>query len=101
MDVTELLELAKSAADDHIKYACFIKESEVLQGSASIFANEEKQAEYQTCWFELEIVNALALDGWESEGKPTNWLDTWNERYKDDAKELIAKLCSLLSQSTQ
>ncbi|MEM5342433.1 hypothetical protein [Paraburkholderia azotifigens] len=97
MKTAKILALAETAVDDHFKYARFVKESEHHQGDVSPFANEESMAAYQACWFELEIVNALALDEWESEGRPDTWLDSWNERYKQDAKELVGKLCSLLS----
>jgi hypothetical protein len=98
MKAANILALAETAADDHFKYARFVNEAELLQGEIDPFADDEKIAAYQACWFELEIVNALALDEWESEGKPDSWLDSWNERYKQDAKELVGKLCSLLSQ---
>jgi hypothetical protein len=94
MKAANILALAETAADDHFKYAHFVKEVELLQGDIDPFANDERIAAYQACWLELEIVNALGLDEWESEGKP----DSWNERYKHDAKELVGKLCSLLSQ---
>ncbi|CAB3748834.1 hypothetical protein [Paraburkholderia solisilvae] len=99
MNVVEILAQAESAADDHFKYARFVSGAEALQSDARNFTNERMQSEYQACWFELEIVNALALDEWESDGKPDVWLDPWNERYKQDAKELVGKLCSLLSRS--
>jgi hypothetical protein len=74
-----------------------VKESEAQQGDWSFFANEEKLTAYQACWFELEILNALALDEWETDGKPGVWLVSWNRRYEKNARALVEKLCSLLS----
>jgi hypothetical protein len=45
------------------------------------------------------VVNALALDEWESVDKPDDWSATWGRRYEKDAKELIVNLCAILLQS--
>jgi hypothetical protein len=64
-----------------------------------VIQNADWKAAYHACWFELEVVNALALDEWESVGKPDDWSATWGRRYEKDAKELIVNLCVILLQS--
>ncbi|HZZ06288.1 hypothetical protein [Paraburkholderia sp.] len=96
MNVAKILAQAESAADDHFQYAHFVNASELPQTDSVAFPTDGQRSAYEQCWFELEIVNALALDEWESDGKPAVWLEPWNQRYKNDAKELIGKLSALL-----
>ncbi|MEN8513229.1 hypothetical protein [Burkholderia sp. RS02] len=96
MNAEDLVERAQTAAKDHLKYARFVQDAEIFQADA--VQDEKWKSAYRACWFELEIVNALALDDWESSGKPDDWSATWNERYKKDAEELIANLCAILLQ---
>lgn len=101
MSAAEILAQAGSAADDLFKYARFVKNTEGLRNDTTIFATDKQRSEYQACWFELEVVNALALDGWESNGKPTVWESSWSERYRNDAKNLVEQLCKLILRSAQ
>ena len=43
---------------------------------------------WQRVWFELEILNGLALAQWEDEGKPDNWSCRWNTDYRREAAAL-------------
>jgi hypothetical protein len=95
MRAVDILERAQGATRDHLEYARFVRESEELHDED---VQDEQRSAYSACWFELEIVNALALSEWESAGKPSDWAATWNERYKRDAEELIANLCDILRQ---
>jgi hypothetical protein len=99
MRAVEILERAQTAARDHREFARFVQESEILHDDG--VQDEQRQSAYSACWFELEIVNALALSEWESAGKPSDWAMAWNERYKRDAEELIANLCEILLQKRQ
>ncbi|MCG5076748.1 hypothetical protein [Paraburkholderia tagetis] len=99
MRAVDILERAKTAARDHLAYARFVQESEVLHDNGD--QDEQQKSAYSACWFELEIVNALALSEWESAGNPSDWAAAWNERYKRDAEELIANLCEILRQKKQ
>jgi hypothetical protein len=96
MKAEDVVERARTAARDHLDYALFVRDSEVFQDDA--VQDEKRESAYRACWFELEIVNALALDEWEFDGKPNDWAATWNERYKRDAEELIFNLCAILRQ---
>src|SRR5690349_10264201 len=96
MKASEILVRARSAAETHLEYARFVHDVEVLHDDADAVTDEKRTAAYQACWFELEIVNALALDEWESAGKPSDWASEWDGRYKKDAEELIGNLCAIL-----
>ncbi|HFS3751122.1 TPA: hypothetical protein ACHYZR_004992, partial [Escherichia coli] len=60
------------------------------------FKNEESKESYQQIWFELEIINALALSEWESAGRPENWQTRWKLAYKQDASHVMAELLNTL-----
>lgn len=96
MKAEDVVKRAQTASKDHLEYARFVQDAEILQDGA--VQDEERKSAYHAFWFELEIVNALALDEWESAGKPDDWSATWSERYKKDAEELIANLCAILLQ---
>lgn len=60
------------------------------------FVNEmenwtEYSKEISNYWWELEILNATALDEWERAGKPVFW-KKWDSEYKHSAKELSSQL---------
>ncbi|EBP0013995.1 hypothetical protein HX37_25455 [Salmonella enterica] len=47
---------------------------------------------YQDIWFELEILNALALAEWEEDGKPGDWDLKWKQKYQKEASEVMEYL---------
>lgn len=51
---------------------------------------------FEDIWIELEIINALALDEWEQDGRPKIW-DIWDEKYKSEAIFLIHELNKVLT----
>lgn len=59
MRTGDVLERAQTAARDHLEYARFVQETETLHDDD--VRDEQWQSAYSACWFELEIVNALAL----------------------------------------
>ena len=98
MTLENILAKAKTATENHLVYAQFVCDTEVLCVDADAIPDEEQLSIYQTYWFELEKVNALALDEWESTGKPADWVAAWKERYKEEVEELVARLCMFLRQ---
>ncbi|WP_416192261.1 hypothetical protein [Neisseria sp. CCUG12390] len=50
-----------------------------------------QSSEYHDLWWELETLNALALENWEKIGKPKNWQD-WTIKYQSEASRLVKKL---------
>lgn len=50
-----------------------------------------QSSRYYDCWWELEILNAYALEDWEISGKPKKW-EKWQRQYQSEAFELVKKL---------
>ncbi|WP_175103379.1 hypothetical protein [Pararobbsia alpina] len=97
MNIDELLSQAKLASEDHVKFARFVAVTEALCDEQSPLVSAERLSVIRDTWFELELINALALDEWESHGKPADWTEVWNSRFRSDAQELVGKLYNLLS----
>lgn len=51
---------------------------------------------WQALWFQMEILNALALAEWEEEGSPQDWSHRWREGYEQDARTLVPELIALI-----
>ena len=97
LNKNDFLMQAGLASENHVAFANFVRDAEVFCEDGRSGVIDENLAQYRKIWFDLEVINALALDDWESEGKPANWLPQWEERYKNDAKEVIAELRVLLT----
>ena len=50
-----------------------------------------QSSRYYDCWWELEVLNASALEDWERSGKPLDW-KKWKDQYQSEAFELVKKL---------
>lgn len=77
-------------------FAKFVNMSEDLYRIDDLFSNEESKEKYQEAWFELEIINALALSEWEEQGRPADWNTQWESKYKMEASDLVSELISTL-----
>ncbi|BBB62225.1 hypothetical protein UNDKW_3952 [Undibacterium sp. KW1] len=97
VDVAAFLRDAELATANHTAFAKFVWESEKHCANNVSGEVEDLQTQYRRIWMELEIVNALALDDWESKGKPQNWLPEWDRKYKNQALEIVAELRAILS----
>ncbi|NIX92662.1 hypothetical protein HCG45_07880 [Pseudomonas fulva] len=53
---------------------------------------------WQTLWFEMEILNGLALGQWEDQGRPADWSQCWCDQYQKEALALVSDLARLLEQ---
>ena len=51
--------------------------------------NGEFQEQYDRAWFEMEVVNSLALAEWEQDGSPREWDNVWSKKYKEEASETL------------
>lgn len=91
-----ICEYALSSLNDVASFARFVSYAEDLAQLNELFESEQNKSDYQKIWFELEIVNALALSEWESEGRPDDWQSRWKSDYKSDASELMNELLKLL-----
>lgn len=74
-----------TALDDIFSFAKFVAETECLAEMLDM----EFQEQYYRSWFEMELVNSLALAEWEQDGSPREWDKVWNEKYKEEAKETL------------
>lgn len=91
-----ICEYALSSLNVVVSFAKFVSYAEDLSQLKELFEDEQSRNNYQQTWFEMEIVNALALSEWENEGRPVDWRSRWESDYKHDASELIAELLSSL-----
>lgn len=96
MSLEDLCSMAERAILDHISFSQFVKQSENFGRRDGGLFDNNKSSEFDKIWFELEIVNSLALSNWEDEGCPADWVKQWNGLYKNDARELIDKVLLLL-----
>lgn len=57
---------------------------------SSFVSNNEKWTVYSdelsSLWSELEIINATALDEWDTDNRPLNW-KKWQEKYQKNATD--------------
>jgi hypothetical protein len=85
--------LGERASEDLFAWAAFVAKTEFLwQDPASV-----KDADaWQRLWFELEIINGLALAQWEDEGKPDDWSRSWSKDYRQEAAALATELVAML-----
>jgi hypothetical protein len=94
----DLLKFIDFADKDHIEFSKFVRDAEIFcQNSRGDAGVDEDLVQYRKIWFDLEVINALALDDWESSGMPENWNAQWDEMYRRDAQEVIAELRTLLA----
>ncbi|MCJ7956982.1 MAG: hypothetical protein MUW57_10670 [Pseudomonas sp.] len=85
--------LGERASEDVFAWAAFVAQTEFLwQDTASV----KDAVAWQRIWFELEILNGLALSQWEDEAKPVNWSYRWNTDYRQEAAGLANELLELL-----
>ncbi|AVU35638.1 MULTISPECIES: hypothetical protein [Serratia] len=92
----DICEYALNSLNDVISFARFVSYAEDLPQLNELFEDEHNRDNYQKIWFELEIINALALSEWESEGRPADWQTRWESEYKHDASELLDELLKTL-----
>ena len=92
----DICEYARSSLNDVISFARFVSYAENLPQLNELFEDNHSRDNYHQIWFELEIINALALSEWENEGRPTDWKNRWESDYKQDVSELMDELLRTL-----
>lgn len=92
----DICKYALNSLNDVVSFARFVSYAEDLPQLNELFENEYNRDNYQKIWFELEIINALALSEWENEGRPADWQTHWESEYKYDASELMDELLKTL-----
>lgn len=93
---SDVREYALSSLDDVVSFAGFVNYAEELPQLNDLFSDEINKDAYRQIWFELEIINALALSEWEAAGRPADWQARWTSDYQQDASELMDQLLSTL-----
>jgi len=98
LTISALMVLAKEAPQDLMRWSSFVAQTEFSWQDTTLVLDAEG---WQTLWFEMEIVNGLALAEWEEEGSPPDWSYPWCERYQHDARGLVTELLQLLAATNQ
>ncbi|EQB98094.1 hypothetical protein [Photorhabdus temperata] len=83
-----LIKDAVNSLDDLMVFSRFIHSSENLY-------DDER---YQKIWFELEIINSVALAEWEDQGRPSDWTKEWSIKFKEEATEVMASLINRIKE---
>ncbi|EPI4979409.1 TPA: hypothetical protein ACTW2S_003230 [Raoultella planticola] len=91
-----ICEYALNSLNDVASFARFVSYAENLSQLEELFKDEKAKEDYKQIWFELEIINALALSQWETEGRPSDWNTQWESGYKQDAINVINELLNTL-----
>ena len=75
-------------------FARFVAETEFLASAACV----EFQEKYSRTWFDMELVNALALAEWEQDGSPEEWSKVWVGKYKNEAEETLLEFLEVVKE---
>ena len=96
MDMTRahLINLAKHAPHDFRSWAAFVANTEFMWQDSALIPDA---VAWQRQWFELEILNALALAEWEERGRADDWTVVWRENYQQEACQLATELMALVN----
>lgn len=86
--------LALSATADVVAFARFVAQTEFLLDGAS---DADALARYRAAWFDAEILNALALERWDGEGRPADWGAVWRADFARAATQTVAALQAVVA----
>ncbi|MGU9857402.1 hypothetical protein [Pseudomonas sp. LF245] len=90
------LTLGLRASEDLFAWSAFVAQTEFLWQDIALV---EDAIAWQRVWFELEIINGLALAQWDDEGRPDDWTYAWNKDYRQEATGLATELAGLTKDS--
>lgn len=93
MNKAQLIMQGERAAHTLFCWSRFVADTEFLWQDTTLVADA---GAWQRQWFELEIVNGLALSEWEEQGRPDDWSARWCEGYQQEAVELVQGLLALV-----
>lgn len=91
-----ICEYARNSLNDIATFAKFVSYAEDLSQLNELFQDKQSRECFDQLWFELEIINALALSQWETEGCPSDWSYQWESNYKVDASNIMNELLNTL-----
>lgn len=94
MHATQLIAQGQKASQALFLWNQFVADTEFLWQDTALVTDADA---WQQQWFELEIINGLALAAWEEQGKPQDWAACWREGYQQEASELAHELLRLIT----
>ncbi|HCN62266.1 MAG TPA: hypothetical protein DIT33_02580 [Pseudomonas sp.] len=86
--------VAERASEDLFAWSSFVAQTEFLWQDTALVEDGDA---WQRVWFELEILNGLALAEWDDQGRPDDWSNSWAAGYRQEAAALTTELVSLLA----
>lgn len=94
----DLIKTKKSVGIENLyEYAALVSDLEFFsEQNPNLFKTADSINRYASLWNDLEVLNACALNDWEEQGKPKDFNNVWNKKYKEDATKLIEKVIDLL-----
>lgn len=88
--------LGTRASQDVFAWSAFVAQTEFLWQDTRLVPDG---AAWQRLWFELEIVNGLALAEWDDQGRPADGSCHWREAYQQEAAALASELLAMMCDS--
>lgn len=88
--------LGTRASQDVFAWSAFVAQTEFLWQDTDLVTDADA---WQRLWFELEIVNGLALAEWDDQGRPADGACHWRETYQQDAAALTSELLAMMCDS--
>lgn len=70
LTVSALTVLAQEAPQDLMSWSSLVARTEFVWQDSTLVTDG---GAWQALWFEMEIVNGLALAEWEEDGSPQDW----------------------------
>ena len=90
---TYWLSESEQASENLFAWSAFVAQTEFLWQDTALV---QDAVAWQRLWFELEIINGLALAQWEDQGRPDDWSCCWNKDYRQEAAALASELVAML-----
>lgn len=94
MNKAQLTAQGERASRGLLAWSQFVAHTECLWQDTALVVDA---AAWQRQWFELEIINGLALSEWDEEGRPEDFSARWREGYQQEALELVNELLALVA----
>ncbi|SFI96638.1 MULTISPECIES: hypothetical protein [unclassified Pseudomonas] len=94
MNKAQLTAQGERASHGLFAWSQFVAHTECLWQDTTLVTDA---AAWQRQWFELEIINGLALAEWEEQGRPEDFSARWREGYQQEAFGLVNELLALVA----
>ncbi|WP_249979049.1 hypothetical protein [Vreelandella olivaria] len=85
---------SETALSSMFRFSGFVAETEFLASATCV----EFQEKYGRAWFDMEVVNALALAEWEQDSSPEEWSKIWVEKYRNEAEETLFEFLEVVKE---